>query len=91
LGLPSSGDVCGLRIAGADCLLLLHWQPVRAWPSRTALRWIGDVLFLRKPRLLRGPQAALDAERWLSENMLGGEEVEEEETEQCHPEDYESW
>eukprot|EP00310_Coccolithus_braarudii_P018552 CAMPEP_0183353440 /NCGR_PEP_ID=MMETSP0164_2-20130417/33251_1 /TAXON_ID=221442 /ORGANISM="Coccolithus pelagicus ssp braarudi, Strain PLY182g" /LENGTH=612 /DNA_ID=CAMNT_0025526109 /DNA_START=36 /DNA_END=1874 /DNA_ORIENTATION=+ len=40
-----------------------------------------------------GSQAALDAERWLSEKMLavGGEAAEEEDSEECHPEDYESW
>lgn len=39
-----------------------------------------------------GSQAALDAERWLSGAGIGiGGDVEEEESEQCHPEDYESW
>merc|ERR1719324_1294861 len=40
-----------------------------------------------------GSQAALDAERWLSEQMMSApaDEPEEEETEQCHPEDYEKW
>ena len=40
-----------------------------------------------------GSQAALDAERWLSEQMMSSsaDEPEEEETEECHPEDYESW
>jgi len=39
-----------------------------------------------------GSQAALDAERWLSEHMQGqSEEEEEEEEETCHPEDYEGW
>jgi len=37
-----------------------------------------------------GSQAALDAERWLSETMLGGD-TEEAESEECVPEDYESW
>jgi len=40
-----------------------------------------------------GSQAALDAERWLSEHMQGQSEAddEEDEVEQCHPEDYEGW
>jgi len=40
-----------------------------------------------------GSAAALDAERWLSEQMVsvGADEPEEEEGEQCHPEDYEKW
>jgi len=41
-----------------------------------------------------GSAAALDAERWLSEQMVstGGDEPEEEEAaEECHPEDYEKW
>jgi len=41
-----------------------------------------------------GSEAALDAERWLSEQMVSvGSEEEEEESdkEECHPEDYESW
>merc|ERR1719267_457102 len=40
-----------------------------------------------------GSQAALDAERWLSEQMMSGsaDVPEEEATEECHPEDYESW
>jgi len=38
-----------------------------------------------------GSQAALDAERWLSETMLGAGESEEETSEECVPEDYESW
>merc|ERR1719231_2028454 len=40
-----------------------------------------------------GSQAALDAERWLSEQMVGASEEgeEEDEGEQCHPEDYEGW
>merc|ERR1719498_116209 len=39
-----------------------------------------------------GSQAALDAERWLSEQQIGMSEGEaEEEEEACHPEDYESW
>ena len=41
-----------------------------------------------------GSSAALDAERWLSEQMVsvGSDEPEaEDEVEQCHPEDYESW
>ena len=37
-----------------------------------------------------GSQAALDAERWLSENMVGGDEAEEE-SEECYVEDYETW
>eukprot|EP00908_Phaeocystis_cordata_P009716 Transcript_20509.p1 GENE.Transcript_20509~~Transcript_20509.p1 ORF type:complete len:578 (+),score=306.41 Transcript_20509:164-1897(+) len=37
-----------------------------------------------------GSQAALDAERWLSEQMISVSEEEEEE-EACHPEDYEGW
>jgi len=36
-----------------------------------------------------GSQAALDAERWISENSIGG--LEDEEAEECHPGDYESW
>jgi len=37
-------------------------------------------------------QAALDAERWLSEHMQGQSDAEEEESEdECHPEDYEGW
>merc|ERR1719207_514856 len=35
-----------------------------------------------------GSQAALDAERWLSEQMIGASDEEEAE-EVCHPEDYE--
>lgn len=38
-----------------------------------------------------GSQAALDAERWLSEVMVASEEPEEEAEEKCHPEDYETW
>lgn len=40
-----------------------------------------------------GSEAALDAERWLSEQMMsvGSEEPEEDAKEECHPEDYESW
>jgi len=40
-----------------------------------------------------GSQAALDAERWLSEQMMSGsaDAPDEEESEECHPEDYESW
>merc|ERR1719238_148018 len=39
-----------------------------------------------------GSQAALDAERWLSEQMMSSSaDGEEEETDECHPEDYESW
>jgi len=40
-----------------------------------------------------GSQAALDAERWLSEQMVGTSEEGEadDDAEQCHPEDYESW
>lgn len=40
-----------------------------------------------------GSQAALDAERWLSEQMMssGADEPDEEASEECHPEDYESW
>ena len=39
-----------------------------------------------------GSQAALDAERWLSETMVGSsEEGDDDDAEQCHPEDYESW
>ena len=40
-----------------------------------------------------GSQAALDAERWLSETMVGAssEEDDDDDTEQCHPEDYEGW
>jgi len=40
-----------------------------------------------------GSSAALDAERWLSEHMVGGDadEPEEDGKEACHPEDYESW
>jgi len=39
-----------------------------------------------------GSQAALDAERWLSEHMQGQSDAEEEESEdECHPEDYEGW
>jgi len=38
-----------------------------------------------------GSQAALDAERWLSEQMLASDDEEEPEEEKCHPEDYESW
>ena len=41
-----------------------------------------------------GSSAALDAERWLSEQRVsvGSDEPEaEDEVEQCHPEDYESW
>jgi len=40
-----------------------------------------------------GSAAALDAERWLSEQMVSvsADEPEEEEKETCHPEDYESW
>jgi len=37
-----------------------------------------------------GSQAALDAERWLSEQMIGAADEEEAE-EACHPEDYEGW
>ena len=37
-----------------------------------------------------GSQAALDAERWLSEQMIGASDEEEAE-EACHPEDYEGW
>ena len=37
-----------------------------------------------------GSQAALDAERGLSETMVGAEESEEE-GEECYPEDYEAW
>merc|ERR1719424_2061260 len=37
-----------------------------------------------------GSQAALDAERWLSEQMVGASDEEEAE-EACHPEDYEGW
>ena len=41
-------------------------------------------------RLLEAATAALDAERWLSENQLatGGDD---EAAEECMPEDYESW
>ena len=40
-----------------------------------------------------GSQAALDAERWLSETMMGAssDEGDDDDSEQCHPEDYESW
>jgi len=42
-----------------------------------------------------GSQAALDAERWLSEQMMStaGDEGDDEEDgkEECHPEDYEKW
>jgi len=40
-----------------------------------------------------GSSAALDAERWLSEQMVSAsaDEPEEEEVEECHPEDYEKW
>ena len=40
-----------------------------------------------------GSSAALDAERWLSEQMVSvaADEPEEDEKETCHPEDYESW
>lgn len=41
-----------------------------------------------------GSQAALDAERWLSEQMMSGSADEpegEESGDECHPEDYESW
>merc|ERR1719310_1823798 len=41
-----------------------------------------------------GSAAALDAERWLSEQMvstLADEPEEAEEKEECHPEDYQSW
>jgi thioredoxin reductase (NADPH) len=41
-----------------------------------------------------GSSAALDAERWLSEQMVsvGSDEPDaEEEAEKCHPEDYETW
>ena len=40
-----------------------------------------------------GSSAALDAERWLSEQMVstGADEPEEDDKESCHPEDYESW
>jgi len=40
-----------------------------------------------------GSQAALDAERWLSEQMMSGsaDEPDEEASDECHPEDYESW
>jgi thioredoxin-disulfide reductase len=37
-----------------------------------------------------GSQAPLDAERWLSEQMIGASDEEEAE-EACHPEDYEGW
>jgi len=40
-----------------------------------------------------GSQAALDAERWISENAIGGLEDNEGDgqTEECHPEDYDGW
>ena len=41
-----------------------------------------------------GSQAALDAERWLSEQMMSSsadEPDEDDGKEECHPEDYESW
>jgi len=40
-----------------------------------------------------GSAAALDAERWLSEQMVSvaADEAEEDAKETCHPEDYESW
>lgn len=41
-----------------------------------------------------GSQAALDAERWLSEQMMSAsadEPEEEDAKEECHPEDYEGW
>jgi len=39
-----------------------------------------------------GSQAALDAERWLSETQLGvGDDDESDADEACHPEDYEAW
>merc|ERR1719352_482515 len=42
-----------------------------------------------------GSQAALDAERWLSEQMMStaGDAADDEEDgkEECHPEDYEKW
>jgi len=40
-----------------------------------------------------GSQAALDAERWLSEQMMSSsaDEPDQEAREECHPEDYESW
>ena len=40
-----------------------------------------------------GSQAALDAERWLSEQMMSApaDEEDEDAAEECHPEDYESW
>ena len=47
----------------------------------------------RAPSLTPNPnpdQAALDAERWLSEQMIGAADEEEAE-EACHPEDYEGW
>ena len=41
-----------------------------------------------------GSAAALDAERWLSEQMtstMADEPEEEEQKEECHPEDYAAW
>jgi len=38
-----------------------------------------------------GSQAALDAERWLSEMMLAADDEDDTEDQTCHPEDYESW
>jgi len=40
-----------------------------------------------------GSAAALDAERWLSEQMMSSsaDDVEDDAAEECHPEDYESW
>ena len=40
-----------------------------------------------------GSQAALDAERWLSEQMMSadGDDPDEGAADECHPEDYESW
>ena len=40
-----------------------------------------------------GSAAALDAERWLSEQMMSSsaDADDDEAAEECHPEDYESW
>ena len=40
-----------------------------------------------------GSQAALDAERWLSETMLAAADdgADDDDADECHPEDYESW
>ena len=38
-----------------------------------------------------GSQAALDAERWISEHGIGGLDPEGDDEGGCHPEDYEGW